>query len=80
MSVEPGFSGQTFLPVSLEKIKLLTSYRTQHKLNFEIAADGGINKHNLKLVVAAGAMHVAIAAGIFGQQNRVQALKELKNI
>ncbi len=55
MSVNPGFSGQQFIPETIEKIKQLTSLRRQNKLNFLIEVDGGLNHQNIKSVVDAGA-------------------------
>ncbi|MHA1194227.1 MAG: ribulose-phosphate 3-epimerase [Promethearchaeota archaeon] len=46
MSVHPGKSGQKFIPESIEKVKLLASYKKQY--NFLIDIDGGINTENAK--------------------------------
>lgn len=46
MSVYPGESGQKFIPESIEKVKLLASYKK--KYNFLIDIDGGINTENAK--------------------------------
>ncbi|MHA1375657.1 MAG: ribulose-phosphate 3-epimerase [Promethearchaeota archaeon] len=46
MSVHPGKSGQKFIPESIEKVKLLASYKK--KYNFLIDIDGGINTENAK--------------------------------
>ncbi|MHA1729853.1 MAG: ribulose-phosphate 3-epimerase, partial [Promethearchaeota archaeon] len=44
MSVNPGWSGQTFLPNSIFKVNELARYKTIY--NFEIDIDGGINLEN----------------------------------
>lgn len=77
MSVEPGFSGQTFLPNSLAKIKELADYRAAHKLSFRIGVDGGINEENIKMVVDTGADDLACAAAIFSHDNPVERLRRL---
>ena len=41
MSVEPGFGGQKFMPIALDKIKYLSD--KQDEYNFLIEVDGGIN-------------------------------------
>lgn len=53
MSVDPGFSGQHFLPEILEKIKGATELKVQN--NFLIEVDGGINEQVAKSVIEAGA-------------------------
>jgi len=46
MSVYPGESGQKFIPDSIEKLKILASYKK--KYTFLIDIDGGINTENAK--------------------------------
>lgn len=79
MSVEPGFSGQSFIASSLDKIKQLAAYRAQHKLEFKIAVDGGITHDNIKQVIDAGADDIAAAAAIFHQPNPLKAYQQLKS-
>ncbi len=55
MSVEPGFSGQSFIPFSLEKIKRAADIREKEGLNFLISVDGGVNEKTAKSVLDAGA-------------------------
>ncbi len=55
MSVEPGFSGQKFIPFSLEKIRRAAEIRSKDNLNFLISVDGGINDKTAKDVLLAGA-------------------------
>ena len=42
MSVNPGFGGQKFLPLAVDKIAHLAELREQMGLNFRIEVDGGI--------------------------------------
>lgn len=55
MSVEPGFSGQEFIPSSLTKIEKLNELRKSKGYNFLISVDGGINEKTIKSVLDAGA-------------------------
>jgi ribulose-phosphate 3-epimerase len=80
MSVEPGFSGQPFLPGTIKKIKPLLRFRDDNELNFTIGLDGGINKHNIEKLVDHGADDLAIASGIFHQKDPAKALKELREL
>jgi len=78
MSVEPGFSGQAFIPDTLTALNALAEFRAQHKLNFMIGIDGGINATNIAHVVQRGADQIAIASAIFSNPDRVAALSALE--
>ncbi|WP_418442350.1 ribulose-phosphate 3-epimerase [Candidatus Allofournierella excrementavium] len=43
MSIEPGFSGQKFMPHTLRTVAELDRIRTEQGLDFVISVDGGIN-------------------------------------
>jgi ribulose-phosphate 3-epimerase len=55
MSVEPGFSGQKFIPFSLNKIKEADEIRKRDHLNFLISVDGGVNEKTAEKVLKSGA-------------------------
>jgi len=69
MSVNPGFGGQKFMPEVLDKVKELNQLRDQHKLNFDIEIDGGINFENSKLAIEAGANILVSGTTIFKSNN-----------
>jgi len=46
MGVNPGWSGQKFLPATIEKVNQLAKYK--QKFKFEIDVDGGINLKNAR--------------------------------
>ena len=48
MGVNPGWSGQNFIPKTIKKIDKLAEYKKKH--NFMIDVDGGINPSNAKLL------------------------------
>ena len=77
MSVDPGFSGQAFLPSVLPKIKELVKYREAHGLHFRIALDGGINENNIQVLALMGVDDFAVSSGIFGQKDPEGSLQEL---
>jgi ribulose-phosphate 3-epimerase len=66
MSVNPGFGGQTFLPLALEKIAYLAELRHEMGLNFRIEVDGGIAHDTVARVVEAGAEMLVAGSAIFG--------------
>ena len=68
MTVVPGFGGQKFLELELEKIKQLYNYRKNHQLDFEIEVDGGINDGNAKTCVNNGADVLVAGSYIFSKE------------
>jgi ribulose-phosphate 3-epimerase len=66
MSVNPGFSGQTFIPAVLDKIKRIHKIADDKGLkNLDIAVDGGITLNNLSSVIDAGANVIISGSAIF---------------
>ena len=55
MSIEPGFSGQQFIPSAYNRIENLDKIRRDKKLDFIINVDGGIDAKNGKQCVTLGA-------------------------
>ena len=78
MSVEPGFSGQRFLPSTMAKLAELAEYRKKHNRSFIIGIDGGVGKSNVQQLVAGGAQDMAAASSLFETPNPVAALHELR--
>lgn len=75
MSVNPGFGGQAFMPVALEKIR---SIRAQFP-EMDIAVDGGINAETAQLVKEAGANILVAGSYIFGAEDRAKAILSLRS-
>jgi ribulose-phosphate 3-epimerase len=65
MSVNPGFGGQKFMPIVLDKIKDLKKIKEDKNLDFDIEVDGGINFDNNKLVIEAGANILVSGTAVF---------------
>ncbi len=65
MSVQPGFGGQSFNPVALEKIEFLKKTRDEMKLSFRIEVDGGITAGNVGDVVSRGADTIVAGTEFF---------------
>ncbi|MCD8204687.1 MAG: ribulose-phosphate 3-epimerase [Coprobacillus sp.] len=77
MSVEPGFGGQQFLPISLSKIKKLDEYRSENDLNYLIEVDGGINEVTAKECREAG-VDILVAGNYIFKNNKKDAIRALK--
>lgn len=80
MSVEPGFSGQQFLPNTLKKIGSLVGFRQTSGIDFKIGMDGGIGKDNIALLAEKGVDDLAVGSAIFEQSDPIEALQQLKTI
>ena len=75
MSVNPGYSGQKFIPDVLPKIMELRKL----KPDMDIEIDGGINTETIKEAVDAGANVIVAGSSIFGKEDKMKAIKELRN-
>lgn len=78
MSVNPGFGGQKFLPLAVEKVRGLRSILEAEGLDIEIEVDGGINHQTAPLVAKAGANVLVAGSAIFGTSDIGRAVKELR--
>jgi len=77
MSVNPGFSGQRFIPSSLDKLRRLRDLIRMKSSPARIEIDGGVGPNNAAEVVAAGAEILVAGSAIFGAESPAEALKEL---
>ncbi|QMU56381.1 MAG: ribulose-phosphate 3-epimerase [Candidatus Mycalebacterium zealandia] len=81
MSVEPGFSGQSFLEPSLKKIEDLREMLGVPGEGVPILeVDGGIEIEKARAVFKAGADAVVSGSGIFGRPDIAEAVREMKAI
>jgi ribulose-phosphate 3-epimerase len=80
MTVEPGFGGQAFMPVTLPKIRAARSIADQHGYSLDIAVDGGINLDTAPQVIAAGANVLIAGNAIFSQPDPAAVIRQLKNL
>ncbi len=69
MSVQPGFGGQKFNEIALEKISKLSKWREEMKLNYRIEVDGGITAENVHLCVERGADTIVAGTEFFKNGN-----------
>jgi ribulose-phosphate 3-epimerase len=78
MSVNPGFSGQSFIPHSLEKLRRVRSVLESAGSSALIEIDGGIDQTNVSDVVAAGANILVAGQAIFGSGDPEAATRALR--
>lgn len=77
MSVMPGFGGQEFNPVALDKLRTLRGRLPDDVL---LEVDGGVNSHTIPQAVAAGARMLVIGSGIFKQPDYQAAIADLTGL
>ena len=75
MSVEPGFGGQSFMPVAYEKLEYISSLAKKNKPELLIEVDGGVNLENVGACLEAGANVIVIGSAIFSGDIRANAEK-----
>jgi ribulose-phosphate 3-epimerase len=78
MSVNPGFSGQSFIPHSLEKLRRVRGVLDGAGSSALIEIDGGIDQTNVSDVVAAGANILVAGQAIFGSPDPEDATRALR--
>jgi ribulose-phosphate 3-epimerase len=70
MSIHPGYSGQSFMPESLERIRML---RERLSEDIAIQVDGGIDRSNIRDVYDAGARLFVAGSAIFARDDLREA-------
>mmetsp|Transcript_44558 Transcript_44558/g.67173 ORF Transcript_44558/g.67173 Transcript_44558/m.67173 type:complete len:232 (-) Transcript_44558:275-970(-) len=74
MTVEPGFSGQKFMPEMMSKVETLR--QKYPKLNIQV--DGGLGPSTIDEASKAGANVIVAASAIFGSDDRAGVIKTLR--
>lgn len=77
MTVNPGFSGQAFMPEVLPKIKQAAELFGKEG-HTEIEVDGGVDQSNARMVIEQGASILVAGNSVFGRNDPELALNELK--
>jgi len=69
MSVNPGFGGQSFIPSSLEKHRVVRKMIDDKNLSTRLEIDGGVKTDNIKDIASAGADTFVAGSAIFNTDN-----------
>jgi ribulose-phosphate 3-epimerase len=80
MSVNPGFGGQSFIENTYKKVSQLKSLIAQSKSKALIEIDGGVNQHNAKPLLEAGADVLVAGNFVFSSVNPKDVIQQLKNL
>jgi ribulose-phosphate 3-epimerase len=79
MSVNPGFGGQKFIQNTYSKIKKLKKLITENNSKALIQVDGGVNLGNIPLLLEAGADVLVAGSAIFGAENPLKTMEDMKS-
>ena len=74
MSIEPGYSGQEFMPEAYERIRTTRSLLPP---DVPLQVDGGIGPENIRAVRDAGASLFVAGSAIFGREDLPRAYRRL---
>lgn len=79
MTVEPGFSGQSFMPENLPKLRQLREFIDREGYSCELEVDGGVGSDTARLCIEAGANVLVSGNAVFGAKDRALAIKSLRD-
>ena len=80
MSVNPGFGGQSFIENTYSKVEKLKALINRKNTTTLIEIDGGVTNKNAKQLVEAGADVLVAGSYVFGAQNPIATIADLKQI
>jgi len=78
MSVNPGFSGQAFIPRAIEKVRELRAMVELRNPQCLIEVDGGVSAQNARDLIEAGAEALVMGAAIFGKEDPGAELRRVR--
>jgi ribulose-phosphate 3-epimerase len=80
MTVNPGFSGQKFIPGVLPKIRRLRRMIDEQNLDVLIQVDGGVQVDTIGDLVAAGADVLVSGSGLFNDRPLAENVRQLREL
>lgn len=80
MTVEPGFGGQSFLDVSLPKVRRAREMVTKSGLDVWIQVDGGVSAETIERCADAGADVFVAGSAVYGAEDAAAAVDELREL
>ncbi len=78
MSVQAGYGGQSFIPKTLEKIKVVDAFIKENNLDVDIEIDGGINENNVQSVIDAGVSIIVAGSSVYKSLNPPSTIEKLR--
>ena len=80
MSVNPGFSGQAFIPNSIKKIGSLRKILIKKNISPLIQVDGGVSSHTIADLQNAGADVFVAGSAVFGSEDYAETIAQFRSI
>jgi len=78
MSVNPGFGGQSFIPGTLDKLRLVKERIKKSGRDIRLQVDGGVNANNIAEIAEAGADMFVAGSAIFSKANYKVAIDDMR--
>ena len=79
MSVNPGFGGQSFIPSSLEKLRVVRKMIDDKSLSTRLEIDGGVKTDNIRDIASAGADTFVAGSAIFNTDNYKSTIETMRS-
>lgn len=78
MTVEPGFGGQSFMPETMPKLRLLRHAVARHGGDVWLQVDGGITVETIGIAAEAGADTFVAGSSVYGADSVEAAIDDLR--
>ena len=78
MSVNPGFGGQSFIPTTLDKLRLVKQRIIESGRDIRLEIDGGVKVDNIAEIAAAGADMFVAGSAIFSQPDYRTVIEQMR--
>ena len=79
MSVNPGFGGQSFIPETLEKLRVVRDLIDSRNLRTRLEIDGGVKIENIKEIASAGADTFVAGSAIFTTDDYKKTIDKMRS-
>ena len=79
MSGNPGFGGQSFIPSSLEKLRVVRKMIDDKNLSTRLEIDGGVKTDNIRDIASAGADTFVAGSAIFNTDNYKSTIDAMRS-
>ncbi|WP_369052225.1 ribulose-phosphate 3-epimerase [Kineococcus terrestris] len=80
MTVEPGFGGQSFLDVTLPKVRRARAAIGASGLDVRLQVDGGISAATVERAAEAGADVLVAGSAVYGAEDAAAAIADLRRL
>ena len=79
MSVNPGFGGQSFIPATLDKLKMVREMIDDSDYDIRLEVDGGVKINNIAEIAKAGADTFVAGSAIFNTDDYAATIQAMRN-